>query len=168
MPETRQVRVEAHNDDRVVHVLDSQSGMAMHDLTHPDTVWSVAISADSRQIATGCRDTIARLWNAQTGGLIRLLMKTGDGMPAHYGYVWSVAFSPDGRHVATGGYDGRVRLWSIDGGGEEASFEFVNHTLQNMPGLLVSFSADGRHVLGKLAEEAQQKAWPVPSIHNSN
>lgn len=163
MPEIRQVRAESPIDSRVVHVVDAQSGQALYDLTHPDRVWSVAVSPDHRHIATGCRDTNARLWDAQTGDLIRELMKTGDGAPPHYGYVWSVAFSPDGRLVATGGYDGRVRLWSIERSGEIACHELVNGPLQNMPGLLVSFSADGHQIHGRVPDEAQEKTWPVPS-----
>ena len=49
---------------------------------------------------------IVRLWNADTGYLI----KTFKG---HTDIVWSVAFSPDGTTLASGSADGTVLLWTL-------------------------------------------------------
>lgn len=163
MAQHRQIRTENPNYSPVVHVLDAQSGEALYDLNHVDRVWSVAVSLDNQRIATGCRDTAARLWDTQTGALIKVFMATGDGSPAHYGYVWSVAFSPDGELVATGGYDGNVRLWSVASGAQTACFQLGPLSNQSPPGLVVRFSADGQEVFGKPAGIDEERTWAVPS-----
>ena len=64
----------------------------------------VAFSPDGNTIASGSSDNSIRLWNANTGTLLRTL--TG-----HTSLVYSVAFSPDGNTIASGSLD-TIRLWN--------------------------------------------------------
>jgi WD40 repeat protein/serine/threonine protein kinase len=68
-------------------------------------IYSLAISADGKNVAAGNYDGPITLWNIpgrQEIGTFRL----------HRSIVWSVAFSPDGRSLASGSYDSTVRLWA--------------------------------------------------------
>ena len=75
---------------------------------HNAEVDSVAFSPDGKTLASGGKDTPIKLWDAETGKLLRTL--TG-----HTGRVESLAFSPDGKTLATGGGGGdtSVKLWDL-------------------------------------------------------
>jgi sugar lactone lactonase YvrE len=80
-----------------------------------DWVNSVAFSPDGKLVASGHESETdkspgtVRLWNAQTGKLLRTL--TG-----HRYAVNSVTFSPDGRQLASGSDDATVKLWEVPSG----------------------------------------------------
>ena len=67
-------------------------------LEHTEPVYSVAFSPDGRTLASASGDSTIRLWNTNTGTLIRTF--TG-----HRGWVSSIAFSPDGRTLASASGD---------------------------------------------------------------
>ena len=83
----------------------------MHTLPHDGVVREAVFSPDGKIVATGSGDNSARLWDAQTGRLLRSL--TG-----HTGEVKSIAFSPDGRLIATAGDDQTTRIWDVASGAQ--------------------------------------------------
>ncbi|RKU06341.1 hypothetical protein C6503_25950 [Candidatus Poribacteria bacterium] len=123
-------------DDRTVRLWNANTGELIKTLTgHVENVNTVAFSSDGNTIASGsgrlvylggrensgtCVGQEIRLWNANTGELIKTL--TG-----HTSVVNSVVFSPDGNTIASGsghwmGYEGKasageeVRLWNANTG----------------------------------------------------
>ena len=63
--------------------------------------------ATHSQVTVG--DDTIKLWNADTGELLRTL-------EGHTRGVNSVAFHPDGHTLASGGLDDTIKLWDADTG----------------------------------------------------
>jgi WD40 repeat protein len=66
-----------------------------------------AFSPDGNFVVTGCRDRLARIWDAHDG---RLLLE----LKGHFQPVVSVSFSPSGNHVLTVSQDNTVRIWPMN------------------------------------------------------
>jgi WD40 repeat protein len=75
---------------------------------HTSEIDSVAFSTDGMTIASGCKDTTIKLWDAQTGKLRQTLTGPKNRLE-------SLAFSPDGQVLASGsgGPEAIVWLWPM-------------------------------------------------------
>jgi WD40 repeat protein len=69
-------------------------------------VKTIAYSADGRWLATGGRDGIVRLWDADTAKERVMLV-------GHKSYINAVVFSSDGKWLASAGDDDSVRIWDV-------------------------------------------------------
>lgn len=76
---------------------------------HGGWIRSLAVSPDSRLVASASNDRAVRLWKAESGQLLGEL-------PEHPQKVFSVAFHPDGRSLVTGDLHGQIRQWDIEKG----------------------------------------------------
>ena len=72
---------------------------------HRDTIRSLAFSKDGTLLVSRSNDKTVKLWDAQTGGVIKTF---GDDTS-----VVSTSISPDGTTIAMGTRDGRIRLWEV-------------------------------------------------------
>ncbi len=88
----------------IANIYEGQERQRLH---HEASVISVSFSPDGTTLATGSGDNTVKLWNTESGELIRTLS-------GHEGRVSSVSFSPDGTTLATGSGDTTVKLWRID------------------------------------------------------
>ena len=72
---------------------------------HRGRIQAIALSPNGQVLASAGHDGV-RLWNAQTGRLLRHFKEHSDRVNV-------VAFSPDGKYFASGGFDRVVNLWEI-------------------------------------------------------
>lgn len=74
---------------------------------HGSYVNSVAISVDQKYIVSCGDDKTSRIWNAETGQLIRTVV-------GHESYINSVAVSSDMKFFASGSDDSIIKLWNLE------------------------------------------------------
>lgn len=99
---------------------------------HMSDVYFVAESPDGMMIASASKDRTVRLWNSNTGELIRVLS-------GHTSEVNCLSFSPDGRTLASASDDRTVRIWDVETGQELWSLKDFEQIV-----IRVQFSPDGR------------------------
>jgi aspartate 1-decarboxylase len=76
---------------------------------HMGSVLSVAISPDGHTLVSGSDDKTIKVWNLQSGKLLRTLA-------GHGGVVFSVAISPDGHTLVSGSGDKTIKVWNLQNG----------------------------------------------------
>ncbi|NEQ58914.1 MAG: hypothetical protein F6K53_16555, partial [Moorea sp. SIO4A1] len=113
---------------------------------HTNRVTRFSFSRDSQTLASGSRDKTIKLWNLETGKVIRTLIGHDDS-------VRSVRFSRDGQTLASGSDDKTIKLWNLETGK-------VIRTLIGHDDLVfsVSFSPDGQ-TLASGSEDKTIKLW---------
>ncbi len=118
-----------------VHFLDAVTGKEVRRFEgHDSRAEAVAFSPDGRLVATGAMGDPVRLWEANTGKLVRLL-----GELEHAPSAFALAFSPDGRALAVGSYNGQVKLWDVTTGSALRAFQGHDHNV-----LCLAFTTDGK------------------------
>lgn len=99
-------------------LLETVGGQVTHRLLHPDKVYETTFwsAPDGTSIIiTACADGNIRLWNTETGTLVREFF-------AHRAGVRSLAVSRDQQWLLSGGEDRKVRLWNLRDFQEQAAF----------------------------------------------
>ena len=99
----------------------------------------VAVSPDGKTIVGGSWDNSVRIWDAQTGALLRTLQGHEDSV---INEAVSVAVSPDGKTIVSGSGDHTVRIWDAQTGA-------LLRTLQGHHGRVygVAVSPDGKTIV---------------------
>ena len=95
----------------------------------------IAVSQDGSMCAACSRDQQVRVWDSQSGELIRELS-------VEVGRFNSVDFSPDSGFLATGSSDGMIRIWN-----PRQDDALNRQTKHGPPVAFVRFSEDGKSLL---------------------
>jgi len=99
--------------------------------SHTGSVQCVIFSPDGSLIASASKDKTARLFNADTGDNLAVMI-------GHYAPLYAVTFSPDGRTLASCSDNHKVRFWHAATG--EAATQSIKYPELHAHG--ISFSPD--------------------------
>lgn len=96
-------------------IWDVNSGQMVCELVgHTDRIWSASYSQNGKHILSASYDGTVRVWNSQTGEIIRILDAV-DAVDEETAFT-SAAFSPDGTQVVAATYNGYIVIWDIVSG----------------------------------------------------
>jgi WD40 repeat protein len=134
-PDGKTMVVGSH--DWAARLFDMTTGKEKKFLQHQGNVRAVAVSPDSKMVATGAHpdpgkpNGTIRLWDIDGKELFRV--------EGHNGPVISLAFAPNGPWLASGGDDKTIRLWDLNQRKEIAILG--GH---QGPVMTLAFSSDGQ------------------------
>ncbi|NEQ75681.1 MAG: WD40 repeat domain-containing protein [Okeania sp. SIO2C9] len=113
---------------------------------HNGRVYSVSISNDGKKIVSGSSDNTIKVWNLETGELIRTL--TGHDRPVN-----SVSISNDGKKIVSGSGDNTIKVWNLETGKEIRTLTGHNGWVYS-----VSISNDGKKIVSGSSDNTI-KVW---------
>jgi WD40 repeat protein len=135
--------------DGFVRLFDAPGGDPLLRLDSRPWPLSLAVALDGRRLLVGGVDGSLRLWDLETGRVVR-------SFAGHRGGVPGVAIAPDGRRALSAGEDGTVRLWDVESGRELVVLS--GHRGQANS---VAFCPDGRRALSGGAD-GTLRLWTLP------
>ncbi len=110
----------------------------------------LAISSDSKTLASGNEDGTVQLWRLPEGAALRTL-------EGHTGYIMDVAISPDNKVLASAGLDNTVWLWRLPEGDVLKTLEGHNEAVE-----CLAFSPDGQVLASGGGKERSVRLWRLP------
>ncbi len=132
-----------------ITLLDIQTGEQLKSFGGLYTTLSLSFSPDGKTLASSGDEwnSNVRLWDVQTGELLRTLEKRTAFEDFEGRDVNSVVFSPDGNMIASGSGNGSIRLWNANTGKFIKYFEGHTKSVNS-----VAFSPNGNTLMSAGAE----------------
>lgn len=114
---------------------------------HTSTISAIAVDAENRYLITGSHDKTVRVWELDTGRLIKTIRPPIGKGPE--GMIYSIAVSPDGKTIACGGWtaqswdDMNASVYIFD----RESGRLIKR-ISRLPSTVtkLAYSKDGRHL----------------------
>jgi WD40 repeat protein/serine/threonine protein kinase len=113
------------------------TGSVASETEPPRQVFDLRWSPDMRLLAFATQDSVAGVFDAREGRLVRTFS-------GHTSGIWRVVWNSDGRRLATVGQDGMLRVYDAAIGGQVAH---INHGLGNTELHALDWSRDGRRLV---------------------
>jgi eukaryotic-like serine/threonine-protein kinase len=111
------------------------------------TLWSMAVSKDGKNLATGDDDGAVKFWDIASGSVQWTLN-------AHKSPIWAMALSPAGDYLATGSDDGLTKVWNV--ATQKEAF-----TLPKIGGVrALAFDSEGKRLISG-GRDGTVKIWDV-------
>ncbi len=118
---------------RVVNLETGSVEQVIHRAT--DLVLDLAVSPDSKRLATSSADGLVRVYNLNPLALHKTIS-------SHSDYVTSVAWSPDGAKLATASRDKTAKVFEVESGELLATCSLHQQAVRS-----ILFSADGKQLI---------------------
>ena len=111
-------------------------------------ITAVAVTPDGRHAVSGSREKTLKVWDLDTGALVRTL-------EGHADRVTGVAVTADGRRTVSASWDKTLKVWNLGTGS-------VVHTLEGHTGVVwgVAVTPDGRQAVSGSSDETL-KVWDL-------
>jgi WD40 repeat protein len=115
---------------------------------HKDIILDAVFSPDGKTLATCGYDRLIKLWNTETGQLLRELKDHSDA-------VYAVTFSPDGALLASGSADRAIKVWEVADGKRLYTLSDSTDWVYS-----VAWSPDGHHLAAGGVDKSL-RVWDV-------
>jgi WD40 repeat protein len=125
-------------------------------LPEMNAIWTLAISPDSKTIATGGEEETVSLWDVATSKIRKVLPRQKPHVEIEKNYVFALNYSPTGKELAIGYGDASIVLWNQDNG------SIINTGSMHQGSIYaVAFSADGKWMASgaNSSEDDVVKIW---------
>jgi WD40 repeat protein len=133
-----------------VHILQAAEVPFVELKGHTGTIFSVAFSPDGKKIVSASKDITARIWDAETGKVLKKL-------EGHTDVLRAAVFSPDGKKIVTASGDNTARIWDAESGTELHKLE--GHTDYVWS---IAISPDGRKIV-TASDDNTARIWDAES-----
>ncbi len=117
--------------DKTCRIWNPQNCQRLQTLAHPSELVGLSMHPSQNQLATICRDRHVRIWNADTGELIREIFTEHPHEPR------DIAYSNDGQTLWIAIYTGEILAYDLEKG------DLTSHFVE-AGGTSISLSPDGR------------------------
>ena len=112
---------------------------------HNNRIYKVSFSRDSRYIVTASGDSLAKVWDVNSGNMVKVLK-------GHSSHVFSARFSPNNRRVVTAGGE-TAKIWEVSTGTQVKML--IGHSKRVSS---AAYSPDGS-IIVTTSEDGTAKLW---------